>query len=251
MGKAIAEQLAISKKYLVFHFDRKLHKNRHSIACSSIPIMLKKAEVVILAVKPQNFIEIKEDLIQSVAARHTVVSIMGGVSLRAISAKLNCKNIIRSMPNLALRYQASLTGWFAHPECSKRSSRTAKEIFLLWGRDIKCRKENQLNDITAAAGSGPSYFLMIADLIYRYCRKRGFDEKKSLLISRQVLKGADRCYSSMPIKPLEIIKKITSKGGTTEAAFKCFKQQKVENKIMSGIIKAGKRAKELEKILNK
>jgi len=50
---------------------------------------------------------------------------------------------------------------------------------------------------------------------------------------------------------LEIIKKITSKGGTTEAAFKCFKQQKVENKIMSGIIKAGKRAKELEKILNK
>lgn len=245
MGQAIAESLTY-KNYKLFYNDKKVKTSKRVIYCPSLKKLADKAEVIILAVKPQDFSRLKSELKRYIKAKHIIISVMAGITLSTIAKDLKSHNIIRSMPNLALKYQASLTGWIAHQKCSKRTLQIARKIFLSWGKEIRCQKEEQLNIITATAGSGPAYFLLMADLIYQFALKNNFSKKQAYLMSQQVLRGTSLYYESEQILPSQIIKKITSKGGTTEVAFKYFQKHKIPEKILEGINQAQKRAKQLE-----
>lgn len=245
MGQAIAQNL--NKKYKLFYFDRKNKKNNLAQYCRSIQELSKKSEIIILSVKPQNFLEIKPELKKCAQKNHLIISIMAGINLKKISQNLKTKNIVRAMPNLALIHQQSLTGWVTHQKIQKKYLDQAQKIFSLLGQKIQCRHENQLDTITATAGSGPAYFLMIADLIYQFALKNNFSKKQAQLIAQQVLTGTAKYYQNQKALPSGVIKKITSKGGTTEAAFKYLTKNKTQAIILEAIKRAQKKSKQLSK----
>lgn len=247
MGQVIAKNLLTQKGFKVFYYDKLKRNSSAALCCKDVQDLCSKVELLILAVKPQNFLELKPELIKFVTKKQCVISIMAGVSLKTIALGLNTKNIIRTMPNLALANQASLTGWKAGPGCSIRAQKNALAIIKHWGEAIACKQEAQLNSITAMAGSGPAYFMLLVDLIYQFAKSNNFSEAEALCIAKQVLCGTARYYQPSPSLPLEVITKITSKGGTTAAAFQVLKQKKVSENILKAMQQAKIRAKQLEK----
>jgi len=246
MGKAIAQILLKNKGYKIFYYDRENKKVGKTTYYSNIKNLLEKSEIIILSVKPQSFNKIRSDLEKYSTKNHTIISIMAGIKIDTIKKSVNTNNIIRSMPNLALRYKESLTGWKSYSKCSKAFKNKARKIFSLWGTDIECKSEDQLNIITAAAGSGPAYYFMISSAIYNFLIENKFSEDKAKIITKQVLKGASTFDNNQDLLPSDIIDKITSKGGTTEAAFKYFENKKVLQNILEGINKAKEKAIDLE-----
>lgn len=247
MGQAIAQILLKNNNYKVFYCDKNNKKIDNTSYCSNLADLFEKSEIIILSVKPQSFNDLRLDLKKYSTKKHTIISIMAGIKIDNIKKSANTDNIIRSMPNLALAYQMSLTGWIAYSKCSKKSKNKAQKIFSLWGKQIECQSENQINIITAVAGSGPAYYFMVSNTIYNFLIKNKFSKEKAKIIASQVLKGASTFDSNQDLLPQNIIDKITSKGGTTEAAFKYFKDKNVSQNILEGIEMAKSRARELEK----
>ncbi|MBU1167350.1 NAD(P)-binding domain-containing protein [Patescibacteria group bacterium] len=238
MGQAIAQ---IHKdEFEVLYFD----KNKKSI---SLEALIEKLEIIIIAVKPQNFSEIKEGLVQYISKGQVVISIMAGVSLENIGANLQTKNVVRSMPNLALKNRASVTGWISSAGCSQKAKNIAKHIFGRWGEAIECKKEDQLNAITALAGSGPAYYLYVSEQIFDLAQQNGFSKKESQQLAAGVLKGAGLIDPEGKHNPADLISKIASKGGTTEAALMELENKKAASIIRAAIKKAQNRSRELSK----
>jgi pyrroline-5-carboxylate reductase len=246
MGQAIAQILLKNKNYKVFYCDKNNKKIDNTSYCSNLANLFKKSEIIILSVKPQSFNDLKLDLKKYSTKEHAIISIMAGVKIDTIKNSVNTDDVIRSMPNLALRYSESLTAWKPYSKCSKEVREKAKKIFSLWGKDIECKSENQLNIITAAAGSGPAYYFMVSNAIFNFLIKNKFSIRKAKIITSQVLKSASAFNSNQDLLPQDIIDKITSKGGTTEAAFKYFKDKNVSQNILEGINKAKDKARKLE-----
>ncbi|NQU99566.1 MAG: NAD(P)-binding domain-containing protein [Parcubacteria group bacterium] len=246
MGQTIAQILLKNNDYEVFYCDRDNKEIDNTSYCSNLSNLFEKSEIIILSVKPQIFNDIESDLEKYSNKNHIIISIMAGVKIDTIKNSVNTNNIIRSMPNLALRYKESLTGWKSYSECSEEAREKAQKIFSLWGKDIECRSEDQLNTITATAGSGPAYYFMISNIIYKFLIENKFENKEAQLITKQVLKGASQFDSNQDLLPQDVIDKITSKGGTTEAAFKHFKDKDVSQNILEGINKAKEKAIDLE-----
>src|SRR5688572_14643713 len=113
-----------------------------------------KADVVIIAVKPQSFAKLAQTLRPHVEEQ-IVISIMAGVTIHSISVALGVKQIVRTMPNLALATGQSLTAW--HIEAKGMELSIVEAILDLWGSSLKLEDERQFDAFTALAGSGPAY----------------------------------------------------------------------------------------------
>ena len=103
---------------------------------------LKPCDIVILAVKPQDFENVNLNL-----KNELLISIMAGVSLKKLAEKTGAKKIVRSMPNLALRVGNGFTGWISKNAAGEK--KLVKDIFSMFGEEIELKNEDSINAITA------------------------------------------------------------------------------------------------------
>lgn len=223
MGTALAAQL--KKKFSVQLIDRNTK--------------MKQCDIVILAVKPQDFDEVKINL-----ENELLISIMAGVSLKKLAEKTGAKKIVRSMPNLALRVGAGFTGWIGK---NVKEKKLVREIFSMFGEEIEVKKEDDLNAITALSGSGPAYFFYICELLAESAADFGFSQKDAEKIAASTLIGAAALSKNKNESFAELRKAVSSKGGTTEAALNDFAKNNFSKIFKGGVQKARARSKELNK----
>lgn len=178
---------------------------------------LKTADVVIFAVKPQDF-DACADSININLSQKLIISIMAGVTIEKLRERTKAKKIIRSMPNLPLRVGAGLTAWIAAKSIKEKT--LARKIFGCFGKEFEVHEENKLNLITALSGSGPAYFFYLCELLEKNAQKMGFNKDESKLISETTFLGAAELLKKTGFSAEELRQSVTSKGGTTEAAFK-------------------------------
>lgn len=198
-----------------------------------------QGEVVIFAVKPQDFAACIEDLSTDLSDR-LIISIMVGVSLENLQKATGSKRVVRSMPNLPLTVGEGLTGWVANTDHDK-----AREIFSCFGDEVELQDESQMDAFTALAGSGPGYFFWLAELLGENAKALGFSEEKAAVIARQVFIGAAKTLEEDEQSAGEWRKAVTSKGGTTEAAIAKMSSEKLPEIFANGIEAATERSKEL------
>ncbi|MBI4127263.1 pyrroline-5-carboxylate reductase [Candidatus Peregrinibacteria bacterium] len=223
MGTALAA--ALKKKFSVQLIDRNSK--------------MKDCDIVILAVKPQDF-----DSLQITLKNELLISIMAGVSLKKLGEKTGAKKIVRSMPNLALRAGAGFTGWICK---NVKEKKLVREIFSIFGEEIEVKKEEDLNAITALSGSGPAYFFHICELMAESAADFGFAQKDAEKIAANTLIGAAALCKNKSESFAELRKTVTSKGGTTEAALNDFAKNNLSKIFKDGVKKARARSKELNK----
>ena len=225
---------------------------KSKLACVSENIheLIKKSTILILAVKPQDFLKIEKVVAEK---NKLIVSIMAGVSIKSIARKFKTKKIIRAMPNMASGFSSGVTGWTSTKYVSEKEKDIIKDVFNLMGASYYFASENKINDVTAVSGSGPAYFLYTIICFIKSAIKLGFSKKEALNLVKDTFKGSYVLANKVgfSVKNLEnLIKQVTSKGGTTEVALKFFKKKKFEKIWEQSVMSAFKRAVELSKKYN-
>ncbi|MCX7988413.1 MAG: pyrroline-5-carboxylate reductase [Thermodesulfovibrio sp.] len=205
--------------------------------------LVRQAEIVVLAVKPQNIKEVLEEIRDVVSERHTVVSIAAGIPLNFIKNYLNTDKLIRAMPNLAAIVGESMTV-LAICECLEmKIVAPVRDIFMSVGKVITL-PENYMNLVTALSGSGPGFFCYILELLIEVATEMGFSEDIASELLIQTFIGTAKLLDS-GLPPDKIRQKVTSPGGTTEAGLKVLSDGTLKAILSKTINNATERAKEL------
>jgi len=247
MGKAI-----ISQNQGLIVFDKDVKKTRHikrryrvSVAFDNQELV-KKSNVIVIAVKPQDIDEVLKE-IKSVITSQLVISIAAGITTKYIEKAIDGKvRVVRVMPNIAAQVQSGISAI-----CRGRFSRNsdiliAEKIFKKLGKVVRV-KEDHIDVFTAIAGSGPAYFFYFIEALSNAGKRLGFKDREIVDFVKEVAIGSIKLLEETGLSAKELREKVTSKKGTTEAALKVFRHEKLNEIVRKAILKATKRAKQLSR----
>ena len=209
--------------------------------------LASQADVLILSVKPQKMAEALDSIKGAVKKGSLVISIVAGVRVGKISAALGERAIVRVMPNTPALIGEGASVLFANDKAKPRL-KEALAIFSAVGKAVVVEDEGLIDAATAVSGSGPAYyFLLMEEMIKAGC-ELGLSEQVAKELVLQTAKGAallavecDKAGES----PVELRRKVTSPGGTTEAAVKVFSEAGFGKLVSAALRKARDRSAEL------
>lgn len=256
MGMAFAK--AFLHYNLVEHADLLLlgrdaaHCQRLGATHQGLPTGLLEApvgsyDVVMVAVKPQDFSRIAAGLRAVLQPGQVVVSIMAGITIGRLQRELGHQQVMRAMPNTPALLGLGITGFSAAPEVERSRLHQVENLLNATGRSIFLEDESLLDAVTAVSGSGPAYFYYIVQAMMQAGRELGFSESVAGLLVKQTMLGAYHLLNSSDKTPDELIAAVASKGGTTEAALREFRAGGLAETLQAGMKAAQQRAKELAK----
>ncbi len=205
------------------------------------------ADLVILAVKPQDSHELFKSLRAHIDPQQVVLSIMAGITMEAISNELGISKIIRAMPNLPAQIGMGMTVFTTSEDVTRIEFVMVQNLINTTGKSIYVSNESAIDASTAVSGSGPAYVFFFMQSMIDSARELGFSKSEAELLVSQTFRGTVDLYRRANYNCEEWIQKVASKGGTTEAALNTFSQTGIEESIHEGIKSAFIRAVELGK----
>ncbi|MEL6141202.1 MAG: pyrroline-5-carboxylate reductase [Bacteroidota bacterium] len=208
---------------------------------------LSQADLIILAVKPQDSQVLFDRLRPLVHPQQVYLSIMAGVTMATIMDQLGVTKVIRAMPNLPAQIGMGMTAYTASEAVTRIELVLVQNLLNTTGKAIYVSEEQAIDATTAISGSGPAYVFYFMDAMIEAARSMGFDMPQSELLVAQTFRGAVELYMKNNLSCQEWIQRVSSRGGTTEAAINTFKQTSVFEDIVSGAKAALDRAQELGK----
>lgn len=208
---------------------------------------LSRADLIILAVKPQDTAVLFEQLRPYVTSEQVFLSIMAGVKIETISQALGAPKVIRAMPNLPAQIGRGMTVFTSSDAVTRIELVMVQNLLSTTGKAIYAEKEHSIDSATAISGSGPAYVWHFMDALVKSGQEMGFSQSEAELLVSQTFLGAVELFNASNITLEEWIKRVCSKGGTTEAALKSYKEHELAKDIKRGADAALNRAVELGK----
>ncbi|MDQ0256180.1 pyrroline-5-carboxylate reductase [Evansella vedderi] len=208
--------------------------------------LISPGTIVILACKPKDWASALSQFIPFLGKETPVVSVMAGVSTSSIEAFIDKINvpIIRTMPNTSATVGASMTTISYGTAVSDSVRKSVNQLFQGVGETAEVLEE-QMDAMTALTGTGPAYIYYLMEAMELAAEKMGIDSKLAKILVSQTLLGASKRVQESEAQPAQLYKQIMSPGGTTEAGFEVLKENKVQEAIVSCILRAWERSIEL------
>lgn len=206
---------------------------------------MAESDIIILAVKPQDFSHVAGTLAQNLKAENIVLSIMAGITIERLQQALKHKNIVRAMPNSPAQVGMGITAYTSGNELDVKQVLLVEKILNSTGRSVHLDNEELLDAVTALSGSGPAYFFYIVKAMIETGKQMGLDDGVASTLVKQTMLGSFHLLNHSNQTLDELIKAVASKGGTTEAAFSVFNDSHLGEIISKAILKAEARSKEL------
>ncbi|MES9965346.1 MAG: pyrroline-5-carboxylate reductase [Candidatus Sedimenticola sp. 20ELBAFRAG] len=212
---------------------------------------VERADVVILAVKPQALRSVASDLTPAIQ-RHKplIVSIAAGVREKEIQAWLGGDlALVRTMPNTPAMIQAGATVLHAGSAVSSEQRDLAESILRAVGLTRWVDDEEKMDAVTALSGSGPAYFFLVMEAMERAGIEMGLPEDTARLLTLQTALGAARMAMESSDGPALLREKVTSPGGTTERALGILQEGELPELFAKALTGAKERSVELSELL--
>lgn len=208
---------------------------------------VRDADVVLLAVKPQQMAAVADELAPVLAGRQTlVVSIAAGITIGKLQHWLGTDTaVVRCMPNTPALVQSGATGLYASPQATAAQRTLAHAMLDAVGIALWLDSEAQLDAVTALSGSGPAYFFLVMESMIAAGRALGLDEKLARQLTLQTALGAAQMAITSEEDPDELRRKVTSPGGTTQAALDIFESAQLRDIFLRALVAARDRSREL------
>lgn len=190
----------------------------NTVACA-------KANVVVLAVKPQVLKSVSEALAEHIQADTLIVSIAAGISASAINQWLGGdKAIVRCMPNTPALVQTGASGLYANERVSDKQKAIASALMEATGIVTWLENEDLMDAVTAVSGSGPAYFFLFMEAMIAAGIKQGLTPEQARELTLQTAAGAAKLAQESDVTVDELRRRVTSPGGTTEQAILSFEE---------------------------
>ena len=203
---------------------------------------------IIIATKPNNYVEILEDLKNHITVNEEIliISILAGIKIKKIQNIIGSVPIIRAMPNIAASVAEGMTALIGNKKITNDKIDTANMIFQSIGNKIWLEDEGQMDSFTAISGSGPAYFFYFTECLHKIAIDEGFSEDVAKQISEQIMIGSGKLIKDSNIDVVQLRENVTSPNGTTEAALKVLcDDDGLLSKLREAIEKAKKRSIEI------
>jgi len=249
-AKAFVSRNIVSKDDLLIiekHDEKREQLRIEGVAslAEGIDDSIKKYEIIIVAVKPQDFRIMAEKLKLHLDRNQMILSIMAGIQIGQIQSLLNHSNVVRAMPNTPAQLGYGITAFTVAKEATFENISVVDMLLETTGKAIFMKDESMLDAVTALSGSGPAYFYYIVQNMIEAGKQMGMDENVAAMLVKETMMGAFQILNHSKSSIDELIAMVASKGGTTEAALNTFKQREVGAHIIEALKNAEKRAKEL------
>ena len=209
--------------------------------------VVANSEILILAVKPQQFVDVCRGFADLIREEHLIVSIMAGVATRSIEMLFapHKVRVVRAMPNLPMHVGAGMAGVCKGAYAEPVDLLKAQRIFEAGGKAIAIHDEVQMDAITAVSGSGPAYFYYFVEALTAAAERIGLSKQHADILAKQTCLGAARMMLETGEPAGALRAKVTSPGGTTQAAIESMTRNLVYEHICEAVAAAARRSKEL------
>lgn len=210
--------------------------------------LIEISDVLILAVKPQDFKDLAEEIKSAIGEKEIlVISIMAGVGIKTIQKLLRCKMVVRAMPNMPSQIGKGIIVWLASPEVAQNNKKRAEIIFQALGQAIEINQERYIDMATAVSGSGPAYVFLFQELFIKAAKELGLPQGLAEKLVLETIGGAVDLQRQSQTNPEILRIKATSKGGTTEEALKVFERRQITKIFQLAVRAAFNKSQELKK----
>ena len=218
----------------------------HGVRVSTAPdAASEKAETVVLAVKPQDARSALSSIAPTVRGK-LIISICAGLRLAALSRWLGGhRSLVRCMPNTPALVGAGIAGLYALPEVTPAERERAERILSAVGEAVWVKDEALLDTVTAVSGSGPAYVFWLIEQLAAFGERAGIGSDEALKLATHTVLGSAKLAAQSGEPPATLRAKVTSKGGTTEAALKSFEQEQLAERFARALAAATRRGHEL------
>lgn len=206
---------------------------------------LEKADLIILAVKPQDSQHLFAQLQPLIDPQQLFLSIMAGVKMATIQRGLGVRKVIRAMPNLPAQIGRGMTAFTSSEEVTRIELVMVQNLLSTTGKSIYVESEDLIDASTAISGSGPAYVWHFMDALMGAAQEMGFTQSEAELLVSQTFAGAIELFQASNYTCQEWIQRVSSRGGTTEAAMASYLETEVHKDIQRGARAALQRAEEL------
>ncbi|HEY8369870.1 MAG TPA: pyrroline-5-carboxylate reductase [Thermodesulfobacteriota bacterium] len=208
--------------------------------------VVSRADIVVLAVKPQILPKVLEEIAGVVTADKLIISVAAGVPIESIEAYLHQRSrVVRVMPNTPALVQAGATALVAGAHATESDLATAKAIFDSVGTTVVLDDEGLMDAITGLSGSGPAYIFVIIDALADAGVRVGLSRDVSLALAAQTVLGAAKLLIETGEHPGALKDKVTSPGGTAIAGLHTLEQGGLRTTLINAVEAATKRSREL------
>jgi pyrroline-5-carboxylate reductase len=213
---------------------------------------IAKADVVVLAVKPQLMKTILEEVSTSAQQQQPlIISIAAGIESSSLDKWLGGNMpIVRCMPNTPALVQTGATALFANAKVTSDQKTLADSILRSVGIALWVEEENALDAVTAVSGSGPAYFFLVMEAMQAAGEQLGLSADEAKQLTLQTALGAAQMAISSDVDTAELRRRVTSPGGTTAEAIKVFEAEGLPETFSRALTACRDRSEQLAKIMD-
>jgi pyrroline-5-carboxylate reductase len=239
----VVEPLAENRERLTASFG---------VAClAAADASILGSDVLVLSIKPQQMREALAPLAGRLKGQ-LIVSIAAGMRLADISRWLGgYAKLVRTMPNTPALIGAGITGLYADPSIDAEARRQAERILGAVGKTLWIADESLMDAVTAVSASGPAYFFYFIEALRDAACALGFTEEQARLLAIETAVGAVALAANSAEDVAVLRQRVTSKGGTTEAALNSLNADDFKAVILRAVRAADARGREMGDLLGK
>jgi pyrroline-5-carboxylate reductase len=213
----------------------------------SLAELAHDSTILIIAIKPYQVGEMLEELKPFLTPEHLIISVAAGISTEFIRSRtLEEMRVVRVMPNTPAFVGEGMTAVCKGQRATDEDLVQAKEIFSAIGK-VAVVEESGMDAATGLSGSGPAYMFHIIASLAEGGMLCGLSHDDSMLLAAQTMLGAATMVLSSKLSPEELIRNVTTPGGTTEAGLKVMDQYNIRQILVDTVKAAAGRSRELMK----
>ena len=212
---------------------------RHGVAVTGDNAeAVRGADLVILAVKPQNLPEVLDGLSGAVGEGQPVLSIVAGATIGVIANRLNHQSIVRAMPNTPGQLGEGVTVWTATESVGEDARSLAGQVLAALGKQVFVPNEKLIDVATGLSGSGPAYVFLFVETLIDAGVYLGMSRDMAREVVVQTVLGSAKMVHGSELSPSALRDQVTSPGGTTAEGLLAMEEAGFRSAVMNGVIAA-------------
>jgi pyrroline-5-carboxylate reductase len=225
---------------------KKLKKEYNVVGTTDNRKVVRDAQTIVLAVKPQILDLVLAEIQPEVTKDKLFISIAAGVTLRRLENGLGGKaRVVRVMPNTPALLGKGIAVVVRGSNAKPKDEKLAVSMFRGVGEALSVKDEALMDPVTGLSGSGPAYVYLFAEALITGGVQAGLDLKVATQLTYQTIEGAVAMLKETGRTPQELRDMVTSPGGTTLAGLSRLAEGRFTDTVIAGVGAATHRSKEL------
>lgn len=214
--------------------------------CESISQLVKQSDVIILAVKPNNFAEVLPKIDEVLTEKQVLLSIAAGISMAYVEDQLTCQTakVVRVMPNTPAMVGEGMTALCHNGRLTEQEFAEIMALFTAIGK-VEVVEESLIHTVIGVSGSSPAYVYLFIEALIAEAVAGGMTREQATKFAGQSVLGAAKMVLETGVDPVTLRENVCSPGGTTIEAVQVLQENEFAAIVRKAACAAAEKSKKM------